>query len=87
MAHINAERTLFPDPSPTVRSHRGRQRDPFGRYDTRDRFEAYERKIERLRGTIKYLLSITSVHADAIRQRDEEIRELKFQLSRRNGIE
>lgn len=81
------EKTLFPELALPSRSHRGRQRDPFGRYDTRDRFEAYERKIERLRGTIKYLAKITSVHADAIRKRDEEIRELKFQLSRRNNIE
>lgn len=82
-----SDRSLFPELAPSMMSQHGRQRDPFGRYDTKVRYAAYERKIERLRGTIKYLLSITSVHADAIRQRDEEIRELKFQLSRRNGIE
>lgn len=76
-----AEKTLFPELAQPSRSHRGKQRDPFGRYDTRGRFEAYERKIERLRGKIKYLANITSVHADAIRRRDEEIRELKFQLN------
>lgn len=81
-----AERTLFPELS-VIRGRKGQKRDPFGRYDTRDRFEAYERKIERLKGTIRYLLSITSVHADAIRRRDEEIRELKFQLSQRNNVE
>jgi len=81
-----AQETLFPELS-VIRGRKGQKRDPVGRYDTRDRFEAYERKIERLKGTIKYLLSISSVHADAIRKRDEEIRELKFQLSRRNSIE
>ncbi len=83
---ITAQKTLFPELN-VVRGRKGQKRDPFGRYDTRDRFEAYERKIERLKGTIKYLANITSVHADAIRRRDEEIRELKFQLSQRNNIE
>lgn len=80
------EKSLFPDLF-FVKSGKGQRRDPFGRFDTRDRFEAYERKISRQRDTIKYLMSVMSSHADAIRRRDLEIQELKFQLSQRNGIE
>ena len=80
------EKSLFPDLT-LAKPGKGQRRDPFGRYDTRDRFEAYERKITRQRDTIKYLLNIMSSHADAIRRRDIEIQELKFQLRRRNGIE
>lgn len=77
------EKSLFPDLN-IVKSGKGQRRDPFGRFDSRDRFEAYERKISRQRDTIKYLLSVMSSHADAIRKRDQEIHELKFQLSRRD---
>jgi hypothetical protein len=80
------EKTLFPD-SDIVRQGKGRRRDPFGRFDSRDRFDAYERKISRQRETIKYLLSVMNSHADAIRRRDLEIQELKYQLEQRNGIE
>lgn len=80
------EKSLFPELT-LAKSGKGQRRDPFGRYDTRERFEAYERKISRQRDTIKYLLNVMSSHADAIRRRDEEIKELKFQLRRRNGIE
>lgn len=81
------EKSLFPDHLNLVKSDKGQRRDPFGRFDTRNRFDAYERKISRQRDTIKYLLNVMSSHADAIRSRDMEIQELKFQLSQRNGIE
>lgn len=80
------DKTLFPELN-IAKSGKGQRRDPFGRFDTRDRFEAYERKISRQRDTIKYLMSVMSSHADAIRRRDIEIQELKFQLRQRNGIE
>lgn len=81
-----AEKTLFPElKKPLIK--KGKRRDPFGRYDTRERYEAYKRKIERLRATVKYLLNLKDSTADAIRRRDEEIRELKFQLNQRNSIE
>ncbi len=78
-----AQETLFPELS-VIRGRKGQKRDPFGRYDTRDRFEAYERKIERLKGTIKYLLSISSAHADEIRRRDIEIERLKNIINNRD---
>lgn len=77
-------KSLFPDMN-IAKSGMGQRRDPYGRFDSRERFEAYERKILRQRDTIKYLLSVIGSHADAIRKRDIEIQELKFQLSQKAG--
>ena len=81
------DNTLFPELDKATHEQNGRRRDPWGRFDRNDRYKAYEQKIERLRGTIKYLTSISTVHADAIRKRDQRIIELEFQLSQRNSIE
>ncbi len=83
---ITAQKTLFPELN-VVRNKKRQRRDPFGRYDTQDRFESYEKKIARQRETIKYLLGVMGSHADAIRKRDLRIIELEFQLSQRNSIE
>ncbi len=72
-----AEKLLFNEPDAPKKAPRGRNRDPWGRFDTSDRREAYERKIERLRGTIRYLLSVNAGAAEAIRKRDVEIARLK----------
>lgn len=55
-------------------------RDPWGRFDTRERREAYERKMERLRGTIRYLLSVNAGTATTIRRLTIENKELKRKL-------
>jgi hypothetical protein len=81
------DKTLFPELEKAIHEHNGRRRDPWGRFDRNDRYKAYEQKIERMRATIKYLTSLMGSHADAIRKRDQEIIELKFQLSQRNSIE
>jgi len=78
------EKTLFPDLG-IVKSGKGQRRDPFGRFDSRDRFEAYERKISRQRETIKYLLNVLGSHADAIRKRDLEIERLKNIINNRDN--
>lgn len=77
------DRTLFPELN-TVKEKSGQRRDPFGCYDTRKRHEAYERKIDRLRATIKYLASVTGANADAIRKRDIEIERLKNIINNRD---
>lgn len=81
---MGAQKLLFPDLD-KHKSRKDRNRDPWGRYDTMSRFKAYEQKIERLRATIKYLTSVTTASADAIRKRDMEIEKLKNIINNRDN--